>query len=403
MNKHNVQCLEERFLNGQGQTAAINQYVWDLSYIDAPVVRFRDGNADSDYADSVDNILYYTTDANHNVTTLVKASDGSVVERYTYDAYGKAVVHDAAWSDVAVAPRKGVGLTFDDSASTNTYVDIAGTLQMTSFTVAAWIKRGDNYGAGNNYAGYIVSSSDNYCWTFYISGNQLRLGCAPGLGSVVSTVSLDDTEWHFVAATYAYDGQAQNGDVTLYIDGALDSTHEHLSWALNSNGGHYIISSSGSTWAFDGQISEAAVWSAALGGTAIAALYNSSHGCYGYATQDMLIGYHMDEGRGTTLADYSGSNHPGTLHDNISWSFWSDPVASAYGNSVLYAGYWRMGATGALLARNHVLDVGMGRFDSEDPALSTLNLYVYCGCEPINILYPFGLECLVSVENAFDS
>jgi hypothetical protein len=100
------------------QTTAVNQYVWDLSYIDAPVVRFRDGNADSDYEDSVDNTLYYTTDANHNVTALVKASDGSVAERYTFDAYGKAMVHDAAWSDVAVAPRKGVGLTFNDSAST---------------------------------------------------------------------------------------------------------------------------------------------------------------------------------------------------------------------------------------------------------------------------------------------
>ncbi len=68
------------------------QYVWDIRYIDAPVVRFLDGNLDGDYADEDDNVLYYCNDANMNVTALVDASDGSVVERYAHTAYGKALV-----------------------------------------------------------------------------------------------------------------------------------------------------------------------------------------------------------------------------------------------------------------------------------------------------------------------
>jgi len=68
------------------------QYVWDIRYIDAPVVRFFDGNLDGDYADEDDNVLYYCNDANMNVTALVDASDGSVVERYAYTPYGKAIV-----------------------------------------------------------------------------------------------------------------------------------------------------------------------------------------------------------------------------------------------------------------------------------------------------------------------
>jgi len=75
----------------------LDQYVWDIRYVDAPVVRFHDANTDGNYLDSGDNILYYCQDANWNVTALVSAS-GSVVERYMYAAYGKATVLEADWS-----------------------------------------------------------------------------------------------------------------------------------------------------------------------------------------------------------------------------------------------------------------------------------------------------------------
>ena len=47
------------------------QYVWDLRYIDTPILR------DRNYiftAREFDETLYYTTDANMNVTALVNAS-----------------------------------------------------------------------------------------------------------------------------------------------------------------------------------------------------------------------------------------------------------------------------------------------------------------------------------------
>jgi RHS repeat-associated protein len=69
------------------------QYVWDLRYVDAPVLRFQDTNTDG----TVDNTLYYTNDANFNVTALVDES-GTVVERYAYSPYGERTVLDADWS-----------------------------------------------------------------------------------------------------------------------------------------------------------------------------------------------------------------------------------------------------------------------------------------------------------------
>ena len=58
------------------------EYVWSLRYIDAPVLRDENQNADGDCTDtSGDERLFYLTDANMNVTCLVDSS-GDAAERY---------------------------------------------------------------------------------------------------------------------------------------------------------------------------------------------------------------------------------------------------------------------------------------------------------------------------------
>ncbi len=69
------------------------QYVWDVRYIDAPAARFRDGNTDGE----VDHDIYYMTDANFNVTALIRDA-GLVLERYIYHPYGRVYVRDADFS-----------------------------------------------------------------------------------------------------------------------------------------------------------------------------------------------------------------------------------------------------------------------------------------------------------------
>ncbi len=79
------QVLEEQqTIAGGAGPATYAQYVWDPRYIDAPVCRFRDPGL----AGTLSETLYYTQDANMNVTALVNTS-GQVVERYQYDPYGK--------------------------------------------------------------------------------------------------------------------------------------------------------------------------------------------------------------------------------------------------------------------------------------------------------------------------
>ena len=69
------------------------QYIWGADYIDSPVVRFRDSSATPDGV--LDETLYYTHDAQFNVTALVTPG-GAVAERYAYDPYGKVTVLNGA-------------------------------------------------------------------------------------------------------------------------------------------------------------------------------------------------------------------------------------------------------------------------------------------------------------------
>ena len=86
----NWQVLEVR---KGGDTDPLEQYVWGLQYIDAPVVRFQD----SDTNGTLNNTLYYTYDAQFNVTALIEP-DGDVVERYVYDPYGQVTIYNGTWS-----------------------------------------------------------------------------------------------------------------------------------------------------------------------------------------------------------------------------------------------------------------------------------------------------------------
>jgi RHS repeat-associated protein len=92
------QCLEQRYGEGQAKETVPDtpnvQYLWDIRYIDAPVLRWRSVSG------TLNEVLYFCNDANMNVTALVSAS-GTVEERYVYEVYGKASIYDGDWQPVA--------------------------------------------------------------------------------------------------------------------------------------------------------------------------------------------------------------------------------------------------------------------------------------------------------------
>jgi len=89
------------------------QYVWSVRYIDALILRDRDTDDDGD----LDERLYFTNDANMNVTALLDTG-GTVLERYAYTPYGKPSFFDASWNPRAESAYDNAilycGYYFDD-------------------------------------------------------------------------------------------------------------------------------------------------------------------------------------------------------------------------------------------------------------------------------------------------
>jgi len=91
------QVVEIRCGVNQTPTAApYKQFVWDIRYIDSPVCRWWDKDSDGTMEPTAGEMQYFTNDGNFNVTALVDANSGSVVERYLYDPYGKVTVLNGA-------------------------------------------------------------------------------------------------------------------------------------------------------------------------------------------------------------------------------------------------------------------------------------------------------------------
>ena len=89
------QCLEERV---DTSTDPAVQYVWGIRYVDDLVLRDRDTSSPRD--GTLDERLYSLADPNFNVVALAE-SDGDVVERYTYTAYGQATILTPAFASRA--------------------------------------------------------------------------------------------------------------------------------------------------------------------------------------------------------------------------------------------------------------------------------------------------------------
>ena len=84
------QCLEERIESGGSISAnADQQYVWGPRYIDDLILRDRDTTDPKN--GTLDERLYALQDPNWNVVAL-SSTDGTINERYTYQAYGEVNV-----------------------------------------------------------------------------------------------------------------------------------------------------------------------------------------------------------------------------------------------------------------------------------------------------------------------
>jgi hypothetical protein len=151
---------------------------------------------------------------------------------------------------------------FDGS---NDYLEIAdndGCLDLTNFTLSAWIRLTDV----SDFRGIISkrSSTDvNYSFFVTITGaNDGKLGSYDGSAEINSSATVNDGNWHHVAQVH------NSGTTTFYIDGSASGSG---SQSFSTNAHAVLIGEAGvgQNDKFLGNIDEVAIWDTALDATAI--------------------------------------------------------------------------------------------------------------------------------------
>jgi RHS repeat-associated protein len=75
------------------------EFAYSPIYTNAPILRDKDTNGDG----TLDQRVYYTQDANFNVTAIVNATSSSVLQRMVYDPYGSVSFKSSSWGSTSDA------------------------------------------------------------------------------------------------------------------------------------------------------------------------------------------------------------------------------------------------------------------------------------------------------------
>jgi hypothetical protein len=179
----------------------------------------------------------------------------------------------------------------------------ASTSLETNVTIECWVKFtstnqrpmvSNRNGSGNVYFGLTGGK-----FFVYVSG------ATPNPG-IQSTVNINDGNWHHVAWTN--DGTTSK----LYIDGVLDSTHNHVRGT--STGVLHIGYDQANNEYLNGTLDEVRVWKTDK--TADEIKYNHVRELTG-SESNLLRYYKFNEGSGTTANDSSAAASHGTLSGDV--------------------------------------------------------------------------------------
>ncbi len=151
-----------------------------------------------------------------------------------------------------------------------------------------------------------------------------------------TTAPISANVWHHIVATWeAPSGTAvTSSQFKIYVDNELPSfTTEDLNGTSPQIRPVSPLSGRDDSQAgwepmgcfFKGCLDELLVFDRALTEDEVRTLYGSGQGYYGTiatapCATGLIAGYHFDEGQGTTVTDFSGNGHTGTLHGTVAWA-----------------------------------------------------------------------------------
>ena len=217
----------------------------------------------------------------------------------------------------------------------STYVDLGRALDFSkdsAFSVSFWMTStgmdqqmivGKGEGFLSTAPGWTVFTANGGFLYFQLhAASESR---ASELQAWELNTRLCDGQWHHVVV--AYNGNQDVSGVAFYIDGkaqTLGTDSNNLRDGDIRNDVHATIGAPGTPGHrgfFPGALQEMQVFDRALTAADVAKLYDRGAGNYGaVGVRGLAAGYHLDEGHGTTVADFSGHGNTGTLQGNAAWT-----------------------------------------------------------------------------------
>ena len=174
-------------------------------------------------------------------------------------------------------PYSSYSMDFD--AASSEYVSMGNVLTKdgsTAFSISCWIKY---TGSGTEM---IVSKQDASGYGYLLTTGNLAgvkltwYPCISSGGSVAVRTSnaYNDGNWHNVLATY--DGSGNASGAKIYVDGTLDTNivTDTFTGTSSSTGPFQISARNGTSFPFDGNVSNAAVFNSSLTEDQILTIYN---------------------------------------------------------------------------------------------------------------------------------
>lgn len=172
--------------------------------------------------------------------------------------------------DPLVQGRFGYGLQFDNIDDHLTLDSFPGFTGTAARTCAAWIKT--TASGGNKPIIAWGPNSNGAKWTMLMNtSGKLRVEITNGF--VVGTRSINDGQWHHVAATFASDGTPDATDIRLFIDGTPEIISSSATQTLSTGtAGDVRIGADIQSRFWSGFIDEVHLFPRALDAAAIANL-----------------------------------------------------------------------------------------------------------------------------------
>ncbi|HVZ76263.1 MAG TPA: LamG domain-containing protein [Candidatus Paceibacterota bacterium] len=248
---------------------------------------------------------------------------GSITDDVT-GAHDGTLHGSPAW----VAGKFGDAVSFNDNGSQ--YIS-AGTNTITGanpFTLAAWV----NTAQLTNYAGAVAigpSASYESAYIGVVAGAQYGTSNSLGgglygvnIGSGVTTIGA----WVYIAMT------SDGTNIRMYINGTLTNTVAATPSLASGPIGIGRIGTD-TTYDFKGVVDSPRIYSRALSGAEVSALYRAGQAKFTSLNSNGLTGYwNFNEGSGSTAKDFISGSPNGSVMGSPSW------VAGKQGSALLLNG-----------------------------------------------------------------